>query len=73
MKIRINRLYFVLIILLFCIINLTFVYANFVGEGLKENPFLLKNKEDIYSLSKDVNSGIDYAGKYFKMTNDDKE
>lgn len=70
MKIRIYRLYFVLIILIFCIINLTFVYANFVGEGLKENPFLLKNKEDIYSLSKDVNSGIDYAGKYFKMTND---
>ena len=38
--------------------------------GSKTNPYLIANKADLERLATEVNSGISYIGKYFKVTND---
>lgn len=40
------------------------------GEGTMENPYLLSNAEDLATLSCLVASGENYAGYYFKITDD---
>ena len=42
--------------------------ASFYGKGTAENPYEIRNAEDLKLLAKNVNSGTDYAGKYFKQT-----
>ena len=41
---------------------------GFYGKGTAENPYEIRNAEDLKLLAKNVNSGTDYEGKYFKQT-----
>ncbi len=38
------------------------------GENSESNPYIISSIEDLDALAADVNSGIPYAGKYFKLT-----
>ena len=44
--------------------------VGFDGFGIKTNPYLIEDVEDLKLLAEKVNSGTDYAGKYFKQTAD---
>ena len=41
---------------------------GFYGKGTAENPYEIRNVNDLKLLAEKVNSGTDYAGKYFKQT-----
>ena len=43
---------------------------GFYGKGTAENPYEIRNVNDLKLLAEKVNSGTDYAGKYFKQTAD---
>lgn len=40
------------------------------GAGSESSPYLITDAADLVKLQEDVNSGIDYAGVYFRMTDD---
>ena len=42
--------------------------VGFDGFGIKTNPYLIEDAEDLKLLAKKVNSGETYEGKYFKQT-----
>ena len=42
--------------------------ADWEGDGTAQNPFLLKNADDLTKLSALVDSGITFDGKYFELT-----
>lgn len=42
--------------------------VGFDGFGIKTNPYLIEDVEDLKLLAKKVNSGETYEGKYFKQT-----
>ena len=42
--------------------------VGFDGFGIKTNPYLIKDAEDLKLLAKKVNGGEKYEGKYFKQT-----
>lgn len=42
--------------------------VGFDGFGIKTNPYLIKDAEDLKLLAQKVNNGTNYAGKYFKQT-----
>lgn len=42
--------------------------VGFDGFGIKTNPYLIKDAEDLKLLAQKVNSGETYEGKYFKQT-----
>ena len=42
--------------------------ASFYGNGTAENPYEIRNVNDLKLLAEKVNNGTDYAGKYFKQT-----
>lgn len=42
--------------------------VGFDGFGIKTNPYLIKDAEDLKLLAEKVNSGTTYEGKYFKQT-----
>ena len=44
--------------------------VGFDGFGIKTNPYLIEDAEDLKLLAKKVNSGETYEGKYFKQTAD---
>lgn len=44
--------------------------VGFDGFGIKTNPYLIKDAEDLKLLAQKVNNGTNYAGKYFKQTAD---
>ena len=44
--------------------------VGFDGFGIKTNPYLIKDAEDLKLLAKKVNGGETYEGKYFKLTAD---
>lgn len=44
--------------------------VGFDGFGIKTNPYLIEDVEDLKLLAKKVNSGETYEGKYFKQTAD---
>ena len=44
--------------------------VGFDGFGIKTNPYLIKDAEDLKLLAKKVNGGEKYEGKYFKQTAD---
>ena len=44
--------------------------VGFDGFGIKTNPYLIKDAEDLKLLAEKVNSGERYEGKYFKQTAD---
>ncbi len=44
--------------------------VGFDGFGIKTNPYLIRNVNDLKLLAKKVNSGERYEGKYFKQTAD---
>lgn len=44
--------------------------VGFDGFGIKTNPYLIKDAEDLKLLAKKVNGGETYEGKYFKQTAD---
>lgn len=45
-------------------------YSNIsAGIGLPNDPFIITTGEQLYKLVKDVNSGVPYSGKYFKLGN----
>ena len=44
--------------------------VGFDGFGIKTNPYLIEDVEDLKLLAKKVNSGETYEGKYFKLTAD---
>lgn len=46
------------------------VATAFSGDGSKQNPYLISGTPELRKLSKDVNEGNTYQGKYFRMTND---
>lgn len=50
-------------------IPITLKRHEFKGSGTKEDPYLLENADDLTALSKEVNGGDTFAGKYFKITN----
>ena len=51
--------------------TLNVVPLDFAGQGTAENPFLIKDKNDLIKLSKMTStSGVSYSGMHFKMTND---
>ena len=41
---------------------------GFYGKGTAENPYEIRNAEDLKLLAQKVNGGITYEGKYFKQT-----
>ncbi len=45
-------------------------YAFGGGDGSEANPFLIKSAADLAMLSKNSNNGVDYSGKWFKLTVD---
>jgi hypothetical protein len=40
------------------------------GDGSIDNPFLICDTASLAKLARDVNQGISYKGKYFKLTSD---
>lgn len=44
--------------------------VGFDGFGIKTNPYLIEDAEDLKLLAEKVNSGETYEGKYFKQTAD---
>ena len=42
--------------------------VGFDGFGIKTNPYLIEDAEDLKLLAEKVNSGTTYEGKYFKQT-----
>lgn len=44
--------------------------VGFDGFGIKTNPYLIEDAEDLKLLAEKVNSGEAYAGKHFKLTAD---
>ena len=44
--------------------------VGFDGFGIKTNPYLIKDAEDLKLLAKKVNGGVTYKDKYFKLTAD---
>ena len=44
--------------------------VGFDGFGIKTNPYLIRNVNDLKLLAEKVNNGTDYEGKYFKQTAD---
>lgn len=42
--------------------------VGFDGFGIKTNPYLIEDVEDLKLLAEKVNSGVTYEGKYFKQT-----
>lgn len=42
--------------------------AKFDGEGSEESPYLIKTQGDMTVLATAVNNGVDYAGVFFKVT-----
>lgn len=42
--------------------------ASFYGNGTAENPYEIRNVNDLKLLAEKVNNGTDYEGKYFKQT-----
>ena len=47
---------------------LTVTGEGFYGKGTAENPYEIRNAEDLKLLAEKVNSGETYEGKYFKQT-----
>ena len=47
-----------------------FTKVTGVEEGTEALPFLIENIDDLNNLAADVNSGTDYSGTYFKLTDD---
>ncbi|MGN0692715.1 MAG: GLUG motif-containing protein, partial [Oscillospiraceae bacterium] len=44
--------------------------ASLSGEGTSSSPYLISSAEDLAYLAKQVNSGTNFSGKYFKLTCD---
>ena len=44
--------------------------VGFDGFGIKTNPYLIEDAEDLKLLAEKVNSGVTYKDKYFKLTAD---
>ena len=44
------------------------VAADFEGEGEENDPYLIKDADDLKKLAGEVNGGETYAGKHFKLT-----
>jgi len=44
--------------------------VGFDGFGIKTNPYLIEDVEDLKLLAKKVNGGVTYKDKYFKLTAD---
>ena len=40
------------------------------GDGSKDKPYLISNDMQLAKLAHDVNNGVSYSGKYFKLTKD---
>ena len=40
------------------------------GDGSKDNPYLIGNDMQLAKLAHDVNNGVSFSGKYFKLTKD---
>lgn len=40
------------------------------GDGSKDNPYLISNDMQLAKLAHDVNNGMSFSGKYFKLTKD---
>lgn len=40
------------------------------GDGSKDKPFLISNDMQLAKLAHDVNNGVSFSGKYFKLTKD---
>ena len=40
------------------------------GENSESNPYIIESIEDLNALAADVNSGTDYSGVYFQLTDD---
>ena len=40
------------------------------GDGSKNNPYLISNDMQLAKLAHDVNNGVSFSGKYFKLTKD---
>lgn len=40
------------------------------GDGSKDNPYLISNDMQLAKLAHDVNNGVSFSGKYFKLTKD---
>lgn len=59
------------ILVTFAVLVLTFYPYEFsMGDGSKSNPYIIYNEEDLEGLAKNVNNGIDYKDKYFRLDND---
>ncbi len=41
-----------------------------LGKGTEESPYIISNANQLAQLAKDVDLGVDYSGKYFKLTTD---
>lgn len=40
------------------------------GDGSKDNPYLISNDMQLAKLAHDVNNGVSFSGKHFKLTKD---
>ncbi len=47
-----------------------YVYYDYKGDGTETIPYKIRSIEDLLDLSKAVNSGETYTGKYFELTRD---
>ncbi len=44
--------------------------SPFGGEGTLASPYIIKNADDLLSLARHVNAGLDYSGACFRQTSD---
>ena len=53
-----------------CIGNVVYATEKFQGDGTKSSPYLIQDINDMNKLAMNVNSGNNYEGVYFLLTND---
>ena len=47
----------------------THMCVGFDGNGTAESPYIVRSTYDLWTIQKNVNSGVSYEGRYFKLIN----
>ena len=64
-----KRMIAVFVAVLVAVSMIPITASAFSGSGTSDNPYLITSTEDWNALADSVNSGNNYSGKYFKLTN----
>ncbi len=61
---------FILNLLVFTLLGISSVMAQFTGTGTSSDPYLISNEQDLQNLATAVNAGESFSGQFFKQTAD---